>query len=212
MARRIAPHPTFHAGGCYTVKRQDLRRHLKPYSIARQRTTTINHAFASALAMNGEYDDRLVAQALRALGQDPDGDLQCVYCGRPAEGWDHVTGLVKGTKYVGFGHTIGNLLPCCKGCNSQKGNKDWRDFLRSVIADEEERTAKMALLDAYLARYRPSRFGYEEIANEFPQEVEHLQRLRDAIIELMREADQVAADLRGKVRAHLQELDDLARR
>ena len=50
---------------------------------------------------------------------------RCAYClKRPANTWDHVIPLRRGGL-----HTIGNLLPACRQCNSSKGVKflaQWR--------------------------------------------------------------------------------------
>jgi endonuclease I len=154
------------------VRRQSIRQHLQPYSILSRRKTTINHAFASALAPHDEYDDVRVSQAIRDLGQDPDSDLVCFYCEkRSAETWDHVFGLVKDEQYAGFGHMLGNLVPCCKECNSAKGNRGWREFLEMTLIDNEKRSAKIAQMQRYFERYLPASFGYEEILELCPEEV-----------------------------------------
>jgi len=41
---------------------------------------------------------------------------ECVYCGGEQTGWDHVIPLSRGGA-----HTEGNLVPCCRPCNSSKG-------------------------------------------------------------------------------------------
>jgi 5-methylcytosine-specific restriction endonuclease McrA len=102
----------------------DIRRYLKPYSIVASRTTTVNHAFAASIAPSDTYEAAKVREAVVALGQDADADLVCVYCGAEAETWDHVHATVKDKAFSGHGHRLGNLLPCCKPCNSKKGNKD----------------------------------------------------------------------------------------
>ncbi len=82
------------------MKRESIRSHLLPYSIFNRRATTINHAFASAIAQNDDYDDEKISEALTFLGQDPDKDLICVYCDeRIAETWDHVFGFARARAY-----------------------------------------------------------------------------------------------------------------
>jgi len=125
-----------------------IRKHLRPYEIVAHRRTTINHAFASAISPNDEYDDGRVRAAIRALGQNPETELSCVYCGQPAQTWDHVFATVKKSEFSGYGHRIGNLLPCCKPCNSAKGNKNWRKFL-----EEGQRDDLIPVIDAYLKQY-----------------------------------------------------------
>ncbi len=54
------------------MRRESIKDHLRPYSIYGRRVTTINHAFASAIAINDVYDDALIKQAIVDLGQDPE--------------------------------------------------------------------------------------------------------------------------------------------
>jgi 5-methylcytosine-specific restriction endonuclease McrA len=186
------------------MKRQSIRQHLQPYSILNRRRTTINHAFASALAPYDTYDDAQVSQAIRDLGQDPDADLTCFYCDkRLAETWDHVFGLVKDEQYAGFGHMLGNLVPSCKECNSAKGNRGWQEFLEIAIPDKENRSAKITRIHHYLELYLPDRFGYEQIFELFPEEVKEFEATRTSILSLMRKADEIAESIRRKVTDHL---------
>ncbi len=107
------------------LRASDIKRHLSPFSIEAARTTTIRHAFASAVAPSEAYDEKKVEAALRALGQTDTDNLTCVYCGEPAETWDHLTRLVKNKKFneEGRGHQVGNLVPCCKAHNSSKDSQ-----------------------------------------------------------------------------------------
>ncbi|HEU5200022.1 MAG TPA: hypothetical protein VFU32_10305 [Ktedonobacterales bacterium] len=188
------------------MKRQSIRHHLQPYSILGRRRTTINHAFASALALYEAYDDARVSQAIKDLGQDPEADLVCFYCDkRPAETWDHVFGLVKVEQYAGFGHTLGNLVPCCKQCNSEKGNKNWQEFLKNAATDEDRRVTKVAQMEMYLERYLPPQFGSEQIRELCPEEFEELEMLRKNILNLMKKADEIAETIRLKVRSHIEQ-------
>ena len=106
------------------MKLAGIKKHLRSYSIVQRRKTTVNHAFASALAPCDDYDEKRVAEAMALLSQTDLNDLRCVYCYSEAETWDHLVGLVKDSELNGYGHQIGNLVPCCGGCNSSKGNKD----------------------------------------------------------------------------------------
>ena len=95
------------------MKLADIKPHLRPYSIVQRRKTTINHAFASALAPCDEYDEERLKQAMAALGQTDLNDLRCVYCGAGGETWDHLVGLVKNSELHGYGHQVGNLAGRC---------------------------------------------------------------------------------------------------
>jgi hypothetical protein len=184
------------------MKRRSLNQFLKAYSIFSKRRTTIAHAFASALAPYDVYDDARVSEALRFLGQDPDGDLICFYCGKGAETWDHIFALVASRQYAGFGHTLGNLIPCCKRCNSKKGSKDWAAFLDVLVPRVEINAAKRAKLQTYLQRFGQPRFNQSDMANLCANELSQYQQLQERILALMKEADDLASLIRGKVRVN----------
>lgn len=171
---------------------RDIRRYLKPYSMVASRSTTINHAFAASIAPSDTFDEKKVRAAVVALGQDPDADLICAYCGAEAETWDHVHATVKNKAFSGHGHRLGNLLPCCKPCNSKKGNKDWRTFLGTRPADLQ-RADRERRIQAYLTAY--------EVKDSIPQhlpEYQEFQELRRQVLELFAKADRLAAIVRSK--------------
>lgn len=135
------------------MKLSGIKRHLRPYSIVQRRKTPVNHAFASALAPCDDYDEKRVTEAMALLGQKDLNDLRCVYCDSVAETWDHLVGLVKDSELNGYGHQIGNLVPCCGDYNSSKGNKDWREFLRLRVTDLVELKRVEQALETYLLKY-----------------------------------------------------------
>lgn len=182
------------------MKAESIKSHLQPYSIMKKRQTTINHAFASAIAPNGPYDEKIVKEAVRLLGQDPEDDLLCIYCGEPAETWDHVFGLVKGLRFSGYGHVIGNLLPSCKKCNSEKGNKHWKDFIQLKIHSASDREKKIKILSIYFNKYLPEKFDYEKIKAVCPEEINRLDSIKDKIFGLIKEADAAANKIRREMK------------
>ena len=173
----------------------DIRRYLKPYSMVANRSTTINHAFAASIAPSDTYDEVRIRQALVLLGQNPDADLFCVYCGAKAETWDHVHATVKDKVFSGHGHRIGNLLPCCKPCNSQKGNKNWRTFLVG-LSRAPDRIHRAQRIEAYLAAYSVR----DAVAVHLP-EYQELQGLRQQVLALLAKADKLAGMVRAKTSA-----------
>ena len=172
------------------MKKHTINSHLAPYSIYKKRMTTINHAFASAIAPVDVYDPSKLDSALRALGQDPDSDLKCVYCGEPAETWDHLTALVRHGKLDGYGHQLGNLVPCCKRCNSRKGAKDWIAYLRQASDDsvfEQRRMKISSYLEQHAALVKP-----ELVAEKFPDDWKKYEDIKHKILQLMKDADVIA--------------------
>jgi hypothetical protein len=167
-----------------------IRNHLKPYIIVVRRKTTINHAFAAAIAPSDEYVADNVREAMLALGQDPE-NLECVYCSAPAQTWDHVFATVRDSNFSGHGHRLGNLLPCCKPCNSAKGNKNWRQFLTKL--DLPDRLQRIALIESYLAKYTIT-----DLLPEDSPESKRLAEIKAEVLALLAEADQIAKSMRQR--------------
>jgi 5-methylcytosine-specific restriction endonuclease McrA len=172
-----------------------IRSHLKAYSLVAKRTTTISHAFAAAIAPYDEFDDRLVREALTVLGQSPDADLLCAYCGEKAETWDHVHATVQHKKFSGHGHRLANLLPCCKPCNSSKGNQNWLEYLQHLHMPEKMRIERVSRIKAYLERYGV----VDEIPEHLPEYREFME-LRDQVQRIFIRADQLAETIRRKAK------------
>ena len=171
---------------------QTIRDHLRPYSIVGRRKTTINGAFASAIAPCDAFDAVKVREAIVLLGQNPDLDLQCSYCGAVAETWDHVFATVSESEFSGYGHRLGNLLPCCKPCNSRKGNKHWLTYIKILGLDVNMLEQRTVLIDAYLRRFEV----IDTIPRHLPQYSE-LQQIRNEVLALLAKADRLAAEIRA---------------
>lgn len=180
------------------MKKESIKSHLTPYSIHQKRKTTISHAFASAMAPSERYADveAKLDAALRLLGQDPDRDLRCVYCGQPAETWDHLVGLVEKSELRGYGHQLGNLVPSCRRCNSVKGSKDWRKHLQTWVPVPSELEVRSASIQSYLELYA-TRVVPGRAADRLPDGWKRYCEIREKIIDLMKEADLLAIRLRG---------------
>ncbi|MGB7548236.1 MAG: HNH endonuclease [Terracidiphilus sp.] len=179
------------------MKKESIKSHLAKYSINRKRRTTINHAFASAIAPVDTYDEARLVEALQLLGQDADGQLTCVYCGTPAETWDHLIGLVEKAELRGYGHQLGNLVPCCRACNSKKGAKAWDIHLRAV-APEQSVEAKYSQITCYLSRYA-AQVDTKRAEEMLPDCWKRYCEIKQEIFGLMGEADALADQLRSVV-------------
>ena len=97
---------------------------------------------------------------------------------------------------------IGNLLPCCKRCNSEKGNKNYKDFLLGKTGNKKQAEERIKKITAYIQKYIPEELSYEEIKNRCPEEIDKYEKLKDEIFSLMREADSVATAIRGTVKIY----------
>lgn len=176
------------------MRAESIRAHLRIYSIYQKRKTTINHAFASALAPSSDYSPAAMTEALSVLGQEATSDLLCVYCGASAETWDHLTGLVKNSELAGYGHQLGNLAPCCRHCNSRKGSKDWQVFVQEDLS-EPRRSEVAARLTEYQQRFAQP-IDVPMARTRLPAEWARYDSLRAEIHRLMQDADRIAENLR----------------
>lgn len=180
------------------MKKQDIKRYLQDYSIYGKRKTTINHAFSSAISVSDTYDEEKIDNALKILGQDPEGDLSCIYCDLSAETWDHVMPTVKHGKYSGYGHQIGNLVPCCKDCNSKKGNKDWKVFLKMKRPSEIDNPDIANRIEAYLDL---NKTDFESLLDDdINNEIEALDEIKGKVMTLLQDGDNQAKIIRQKLR------------
>lgn len=155
------------------------------------RGSTINHAFASALATADEYDKAKLDSALEVLGQDPERPLQCVYCGTAAATVDHLHSLVRDSKYTGHGHVIGNMVPCCRTCNERKGKKPWR-----VWATEGGATPEQIERIAAYEQLAPPTVSDEQLRQLYPDLMAAYENLRVQTREMMRTGDHLASEIR----------------
>jgi hypothetical protein len=171
-----------------------IKNHLKSYSIYAKRKTTINHAFASAIAPSDKFDEIKIKEAITSIGQNPEEELKCVYCNAPANTWDHIVAVVKNSQFSGYGHRIANLLPCCKPCNAQKGNKTWENFIEKLNIPDESKKGAIKRIKNYIEKYQIM----EEPKKSSPEYQEY-EKIKEQIFDLMKQADAIAEKIRQKL-------------
>jgi hypothetical protein len=175
---------------------KSIRSHLSPYSIFSRRKTTIAHAFASALAPSDAFDEEKVEAALVALGQRDLKRLTCVYCGKLAQTWDHLENLVKDGKLNGYGHQVGNLVPCCRDCNSAKGGKPFQAYVGTLPLSRDEMNDLVSRLKRHLAQ--ASRIEMSALDAGEQAAFDRFNAIQAEILALMEEADRCAEILRKR--------------
>ena len=180
------------------MKKTDIKRHLKPYSIFKSRETTINHAFASAISISDKYDEKKLNNALLILQENVDDDLLCAYCGKPAETWDHIKALVENKEFSGYGHILNNLIPCCKQCNSKKGKKDWKEFLEKEHLDKPDRIKR---IQKYIAQDNKDLINI--LNTDCKAEMKELNEIKIQVLELLKLGDKQAIIIRNKAKKKL---------
>ena len=173
---------------------KSIRSHLTPYSIVSKRRTTIAHAFASALAPSEDFDSEKVEAALTALGQKNLQALTCIYCGKSAQTWDHLENLVREGKLNGYGHQIGNLVPCCRDCNSEKGGKPFREYVSTLNLSSAEQKDLIGRLETHLSIATPINTSGLDIEGQAT--LEQFNTIQAQVLKLMEEADKLAQVLR----------------
>ena len=174
------------------MRLKSIAAHLRPYLMLARRRTTMNHAFAAAIAPSDTYDEGRSREALLVLGLNPEGELECAYCGEPAETWDHVFATVRNSRFSGYGHRLGNLMPCCKPCNSRKGNKHWQAHLEALQFSPVRYEQRRDAIERFLATYATIDPPLEQSADQ-----NRLDEIHKHVLELLEEGDRVAARIRS---------------
>ena len=178
------------------MQKNDLKRHLKDYSIYGKRSSTISHAFASALSIADDYDEEKINIAIRILGQNPNVDLLCAYCDNAAETWDHIKAVVNKKAFSGHGHQVNNLIPCCKSCNSAKGNKDWKVYLKIKGLDTEQRIIR---IENYINNNCNNTKNLLQ-TDGFKEDLRIYNETKAKVFELLKLGDRQAEYIRSKIR------------
>lgn len=164
---------------------------MKPYNMS-SRSSTISNAFAQALAPSDEFDADLLKQAFMDLGlYDEEGVLHCTYCGVKSGSVDHLNPLVSQSKFTGWGHVFGNLVPACQTCNQKKGGKPWRDFSAEVGLTED----RIQLLEQYESR-APEVVSQDDLTVFYPDLLDAYQRMRELTINTLKAAQSIANEIR----------------
>jgi 5-methylcytosine-specific restriction endonuclease McrA len=81
------------------------------------RTSTLTNAIVHSVV---PYDSN--EKINRVLNERFNDVHVCQYCGLGAKSLDHLFPLVVNKKLSGYISDANNLIPCCKDCNSSKGN------------------------------------------------------------------------------------------
>lgn len=160
------------------------------------RKSTFSNAFASALAPHDIYNAAEVLQAMRDLDQDPEAELQCVYCGAEAATWDHVFNRVIKGDFSGHGHRIRNLVPCCRSCNESTGQKPWREFLETRSSPDKH--VRISRLERFLGNPAAELIDTEGMRRKAAEELKRFLEIRSQVFDLITEADFLAAIIRQK--------------
>lgn len=173
----------------------------KPVRIA-GRSSSITNSFVNGIIPVVVPTEPEVRNALETLGMLE--RISCAYCGDTSTEWDHLRPLVEKQRPTGYISEIHNLVPACGKCNQSKGNKYWLTWMRSTarlsptgrgIVDIEQRIAR---LQEYENRGVPTKIDFERAvgADLWERHWAHHKRL----LELMREADADAQEIRIRVR------------
>ena len=166
------------------------------------RKSSITNAFVSAIIPVIAPTHEEIEEALRILGMEPP-DVRCAYCGDKASEWDHLRPLVLQRRPTGYISEIANLVPACGKCNQSKGNKAWREWI--VGAARLSPTGRglgggadrIGRLEAYEQWRSPTRVDFESVLGR--DGWEHYWSLCEAVIEQLRQCQQVADTLRVKI-------------
>ena len=152
------------------------------------RKSTITGLFLTSITPCIAPTDAEIREALEILGMTT-GNCVCAYCGDRRTEWDHLRAIVKDRKPTGYITEIANLVPSCGKCNQSKGNKPWREWIKSTarhapanrnVADLEQRIER---LEAYEKWREPCILDYEAVLGEehWKSHMSHLESVLDLL-------------------------------
>jgi hypothetical protein len=163
---------------------------MKPYNMS-SRSSTISNAFAQALAPSDTFNAEKLKMAFEVLDLfDENGALLCTYCNEKSSSVDHLNPLVSQSKFTGWGHVFGNLVPACGSCNQKKGGKPWRDFVLEIGLSQE----RISQLESYEQR-APRPVSQDDLASYYPDLLEAYQRLRQLTNDSLKAAQSLANEI-----------------
>jgi len=134
------------------------------------RSSSLTNAFVNGIIPCIEPTHEEIEYALEILGQN-DGNIVCVYCGDRATEWDHLNPLILKQKPTGYISEIKNLVPACGKCNQSKGNKYWKEWIRSkaVLSPFQRNVAnleeKIRTIERYQEIFIPVIIDFEKIVD-----------------------------------------------
>jgi 5-methylcytosine-specific restriction endonuclease McrA len=128
----------------------------------KNRTSTIARAMACTLTHRipcSPEDEKKWVDILCPEGKE----LKCAYCGAKATHLDHLHPLIKGVLPTGYGTEPGNLVPCCKDCNQNKGNMDWKDFMDSKFCKhvDNNKESRIKAIRNLLDSFKPIKINWD---------------------------------------------------
>lgn len=162
------------------------------------RISSLTNSFVNGVIPVINPTEEQVNDALAALGME--NGIKCAYCGGRYTEWDHFHPLVVDKKPSGHISEINNLVPCCSVCNSSKGNKDWKVFMKGKPEkDTDDWKKRYKLLEDYDKRekLKISDDDFQRICGDIW--ARHWENL-DNLIDQIREYQVVSDKIRGILR------------
>lgn len=173
-------------------------------STLKARISTINNSFAMSITPFIKTTDQAkIDQHYADLKVLKD---RCAYCLRPAKSVDHLFPLVQNGEPSGYISDIDNLVPCCKDCNSKKGNqlfKDWYDkeetkeYLRHECDLTDDQIAERRKIIVDFIEQHSKHYDLKSYLTD--AEWDKFLNLKEKINEELKEADAYCRQLQEKI-------------
>lgn len=172
------------------------------------RSSTLTNSFVAAIMPVINPRPEEIREVLNTLEIDP-RKLECAYCGKQTDTWDHFKPLVINKRPSGYITAISNLIPSCGKCNMSKRNVDWKEWMlgdaplspkSKKISDLDKRIQRIEKLERWANN---KRIEVERIvgSNKMAEYINHL----NTINEEMRIAQDLAEELKQDIAEHLKE-------
>jgi hypothetical protein len=175
------------------------------------RSSSLTNAFVNGIIPCLKPTEKEIVYALGILGQTTD-NVFCVYCGDKATEWDHLNPLIVKQKPTGYISEIKNLVPACGKCNQSKGNKKWREWIKSNaklspftrrIKDIEDR---IKAIELYEKTFKPKTIDFERIVGVDLWKI-HWNNHK-ILLDTLKQMQTISDEIREKLKSHVELNED----
>ncbi|UVI31019.1 HNH endonuclease [Paenibacillus spongiae] len=172
------------------------------------RSSSITNSFVNGIIPCIIPSEEEIRESLAILELEAE-DLRCAYCGDKSTEWDHLRPLVKGKQPTGYISDIYNLVPACGKCNQSKGNKNWKEWMRSNARLSPQSRGvtdlvnKISRLEKYEKWKAVMPLNFKDLIDEELWE-EHWNNYNQ-LIELMKRSQQTSAKVQQQLQSRYRE-------
>lgn len=170
------------------------------------RTSSMTNAFYNGILPVVKHSKEEEKKLKALLNYDDTKGWQCIYCGKPANTFDHLNSLIKDKQPTGYFSEPGNLVPSCNSCNSSKGKKHWQEFMDTALNNYKNNNPKKLKIDnsqydkavkqlkGFEKKFKAKKINFNNQSHVSEKMAEHQQKL-NRILKAIEESKKIENEL-----------------